>query len=548
MSKYFALCLLVICACSPADTNEDVTAQETSTNSFTWDNATIYFLLVDRFNNADSANDVTMGRTREAAVARGFMGGDIQGITEKIEEGYFNDLGINAIWFTPPVEQVRGLVNEGTGSTYGYHGYWARDWTTLDPNFGTMADLARMVETAHAHGIRIILDVVLNHTGPVTDEDPQWPEEWVRTAPVCTYMDAESTISCTLVENLPDIRTEKEEGVELPDFLVAKWKEEGRYEQEIQELDEFFARTNYPRAPKYYIIKWLTDYIRELGIDGFRVDTAKHVEDDVWGILFAEAVQAFDDWKGDHPDRVLDDEEFYMMGEVYNYVISHGTAFPMGNGVNVNFYDDGFHSLINFAFKQDARDNLDSVYSSYSEALHSGALQGKSVVNYISSHDDGGPFDRDRSYPRDAGTRLLLAPGAAQVYYGDELARPLMVPGAQGDAHLRSFMNWEALEGEGRDIFNHWARLGRFRRDHPAVGAGQHVTIARSPFVFSRVLENEEMQDRVLIALNASGKVPVNGVFAEGTRLRDSYSGKSYTVSDDSVMLDGMAEVVLLSE
>jgi alpha-amylase len=68
---------------------------------------------------------------------RGFEGGDLRGITDKINEGYFSDLGINAIWFTPIVEQVHGFVDEGTGKTYGYHGYWAKDWTAIDPNFGT---------------------------------------------------------------------------------------------------------------------------------------------------------------------------------------------------------------------------------------------------------------------------------------------------------------------------------------------------------------------------------------------------------------------------
>jgi alpha-amylase len=61
----------------------------------------------------------------------------IKGITKKIDEGYFDKLGINAIWFTPIVEQIHDAVDEGTGLSYPFHGYWARDWTALDPNFGT---------------------------------------------------------------------------------------------------------------------------------------------------------------------------------------------------------------------------------------------------------------------------------------------------------------------------------------------------------------------------------------------------------------------------
>ena len=99
------------------------------------------------------------------ATLRGFMGGDIEGITEKIEEGYFSKLGVNAIWFTPVVEQIHGDTDEGTGNTYAYHGYWAKDWTALDPNFGTKKDLENLVKTAHKNDIRILMDVVLTIRG-----------------------------------------------------------------------------------------------------------------------------------------------------------------------------------------------------------------------------------------------------------------------------------------------------------------------------------------------------------------------------------------------
>jgi alpha-amylase len=97
---------------------------------------------------------------------------------------------------------VHGFTDEGTGKTYGYHGYWTFDWTRIDPNFGTWEDLKNMVNSAHQHGIRILLDVVLNHTGPVIEGEPAWPETWVRTSPTCTFTDFESTVTCTTV---PDI-------------------------------------------------------------------------------------------------------------------------------------------------------------------------------------------------------------------------------------------------------------------------------------------------------------------------------------------------------
>ena len=256
-------CLLISCAES-VKKDSPVTASLVDTLDikkpqapFVWEGANIYFLLTDRFNNGNKENDINFERTDSTGVLRGFMGGDIQGITQKIEEGYFTDLGVNAIWFTPVVEQIHGGTDEGTGFSYGYHGYWAKDWTALDPNFGTKKDLEALVKSAHNKDIRVILDVVINHTGPVTEQDPVWPADWVRTEPACEFTTYENTTSCTLVENLPDIYTESDVAVELPDPLLAKWKAEGRLSNELDELQLFFERTGYPRAPRFYIIKWL---------------------------------------------------------------------------------------------------------------------------------------------------------------------------------------------------------------------------------------------------------------------------------------------------
>lgn len=244
---------------------------KTMETPFVWEAANLYFLLTDRFNNGDKTNDISYGRTKETGVLRGFEGGDLKGITQKIEAGYFTDLGgVNAIWMSPIVEQIHGATNEGTGNTYGYHGYWTKDWTNIDANLGNKADLKNLVDAAHKKGIRVLLDAVINHTGPVTEQDPVWPSDWVRTGPQCDYKNYDNTVTCTLVENLPDIKTESNEAVALPPELVKKWKAEGRYEQEVAELDAFFKATGYPRAPRFYIMKWLSDYITDFGIDGYR--------------------------------------------------------------------------------------------------------------------------------------------------------------------------------------------------------------------------------------------------------------------------------------
>lgn len=537
-------------------TEKSAVQESPTATPFFWENASIYFLLTDRFNNGDPNNDVNFERTKETAVLRGFEGGDIKGITQKIREGYFSDLGINAIWFTPIVEQVHGNVDEGTGSTYGYHGYWAKDWTALDPNFGTEEDLAELVQTAHKNGIRIVLDVVINHTGPVTDKDPVWGDNWVRTEPKCTYQDYAATVECTLVANLPDIRTDSDEEVELPAFLKEKWEKEGRMEKELAELDAFFERTGYPRAPRFYIMKWLTDYVRKFGVDAFRVDTAKHTEASIWLELYKEAILAFSEWKNANPGEALDDNDFFMFGEVYNYNISSGRWFDYGDQ-KVDFFDYGFQSMINFEFKYNANDDYESIFSKYDQLLHN-ELKDLSVINYLSSHDDGGPFDKQREKAFEAGTKLMLCPGSPQVYYGDETSRSLIIDGTEGDATLRSFMNWEELASNAtrggyqvKDVLAHWQKLGKFRAAHPSVGAGRHQMRSSDPYVFSRSFQEDNYNDQVVVGLDMSAGekvIDVSGAFEDGEMLMDYYSGKEVKVTNGKAAVNSDFSIVLLGK
>ena len=527
-----------------------------SSAPFVWENANVYFMLTDRFNNGDRSNDVNFDRTQRPAKLRGFMGGDLAGITQKIEEGYFDKLGISALWFTPVVEQIHGGTDEGTGLTFGFHGYWARDWTALDPNFGTEADLAKLVETAHSHGIRILLDVVVNHTGPVTEQDPVWPAGWVRTEPQCRYSNYETTTACTLVKNLPDVKTESLANVGVPQFLKDKWQQEGRLDREMAGLDAFFKRTGYPRSPRYHLIKWLTDYVRKYGVDGFRVDTAKHTEESVWADLRKEADIAFHDWKKANPKKVLDNNPFYMTGEVYGYGISGGRMYDFGDR-KVDYFANGMTSLINFEFKTDASNDYEAIFSKYSNLLH-GPLEGQSVLNYLSSHDDGGPFDKQRTKPLEAGTKLLLCPGASQVYYGDETSRSLDIPKTEGDATLRSFMNWDELarnsERNGfkvNDVLSHWQKLGQFRKAHPAVGAGVHEQLASRPYLFKRTYQSGSFSDVVLVGLDMEkGRkdIPVRGVFEDGMTVKDFYSGQTLKVASGRVTVESEFGIVLLGK
>ncbi len=521
---------------------------------FIWENANVYFLLTDRFNNGNQDNDIHFDRTKETGVLRGFMGGDFNGIMQKIEDGYFTDLGVNALWFSPIAEQIHGSVDEGTGSTYGYHGYWAKDWTSIDPNWGTEEEFAQLVKAAHKKGIRVVMDIVINHTGPVTDKDPVYGEDWVRTTPHCKYQDYESTVHCTLVENLPDVLTGSNEEVDLPDVLMEKWEKEGRLEEEMDELNAFFSQTGYPRAPRFYIMKWLTDFVRKYGIDGYRIDTAKHTEESIWSELRALAEAAFQEWKIANPDKVLDNNDFYTVGEVYNYGISTGRMFDNG-GVQVDYYAHGMDALINFELKYEGDQPYEQIFSKYSNILHS-SLKGKSVLNYLTSHDDAHPYDKQRDKALRAANLLLLTPGASQIYYGDETNRDLDIEGTVGDATLRSFMNWEDLDSnkevngvKAQDLLWHYQKLGKFRQANLSVGAGKHTMLSEKPYVFKREYTKGDYNNKVVVALDmpmGEKVITVGDAFENGTVLKDYYSDVSVTVKNGSVSIDTPYNMVLL--
>lgn len=517
-----------------------------------WANATIYFLMTDRFANGDPTNDSVYGRVPDGDPQRSFQGGDLAGVNQKLREGYFKNLGVSAIWTTPLVEQVR-LPFQEYGRSYAFHGYWPKDWTTIDKSFGTEQQFAEMVRLAHSQDIRVIVDVIMNHAGPpIGGDDPAWPEQWVRTEPTCDYKTMATTISCRIVPALQDIRTDRDAETELPEFLKDKWKREGRYETEIAELDAYFDRTGHPRTPRYYLIKWLTDWVREYGVDGFRVDTAKHVEPSAWQDLKTEASQAYEDWKALHPGALTEDRDFYMVGELFNFGMSGfersvGRSYDYGDQ-KVDFFAYGFDAMINMGFPTHAREPAPALFARYASQF-AGPFKGVGMLNYISSHDDGAPLDPLRESGFSDAFKLMLAPGAVQIYYGDELNRLLVAEGATGDAKLRSSIDWSVLDTtQGKLILNHWQRLGQFRARHVAVGAGQHIELSRTPYVFSRSYDHARQSDHIVAAYSehASFKeVPSGDVFSGVTSVHDTYNNDTCWIRQSFIVCPTERNVAL---
>nr|BAG70894.1 alkaline, thermotolerant, and maltotetraose-producing amylase [Halalkalibacterium halodurans] len=552
--------------------------------SFSWDNATVYFAITDRFHDGNPSNNQSYGRPQEDAWGQNigtFHGGDLQGLTDKLNEGYFTELGINAIWITAPYEQVHGWVgggSDGDFAHYAYHGYYALDYTMIDQNMGTVEDMREFVHTAHEQGIRVVLDVVMNHPGYNTIKDMHeygfgnpgvsehwtpgqgqnwhdvhqqinyedagawrhWWGPWIR-AGIAGYESCGNSEITMCLAGLPDFRTELTHSVGLPPLLETKWNQErqGGYEDWIVPAANDLRR-DLGVAPADYIVKWLSAWVEEFGIDGFRVDTAKHVELSRWQQLKDAANEALWKWREENPEAPGANwtDDFWMVGEVW------------GHGVGRSeYFDHGFDSVINFTFQGEhgngpayRLDTMESTFSRYADAINTDSTF--NVLSYLSQHDT-------QLYPRerliDGGTYLMLLPGGVQVFYGDETARPFGPTGSDPHQGTRSSMNWDSVNEE---VLHHWQKMGQFRSNHLAVGAGEHRQIAASPYTFSRTYVEGDVDDRVVVVVGASGEttIDVSSVFSDGQQVRDFYTGNVTVVENGHVTFPAHRNGVILIE
>lgn len=556
--------------------------QEQKDSTFSWDNANVYFVMTDRFNNGNTSNDGAYGRPKTDAWGSNvgtFHGGDIKGLTKKLEEGYFTNLGTNAIWITAPWEQMHGWVGgkDGDFAHYGYHGYYGLDFTEMDKSMGTIDEMREFVDLAHTKGIRVVLDVVMNHVAyptlidmaeygygdrgglsgswiPNKDQGQNWHthnnimntanasawstwwgSSWIRANDIAGYDKCGGSDTTLCVGFLPDIKTESTSGTTLPPILKTKFsKETSGYDSWIVPAAKQY-RKDLNIAPAAYMTKWLSSWVEEFGIDGFRIDTAKHVTADKWKDLKVSASSALTKWRQNNPTKpgANWNDSFWMTGEVWG----------QGLGRDGTYFNNGFDSLINFSFQGSNMNDLEGIYSRYATELN-GDLPNYNMLSYISSHDKG-LYNRGNLIQ--AGTALLLLPGAVQTYYGDETGRPFGATGSDPDQGARSSMNWSGINSS---IQSHWQKLGQFRNKHLAVGAGTHKKLSDSPYTFSRTYEQGDILDKVVVATGATGTVDVNvsGVFPDGTTVRDTYTNSEVVVSNGTAKFTAGTNGVILVE
>lgn len=507
--------------------------------TFTWDNATVYFVVLDRFFNGKTSNDDAYGRMPDGdeEVAT-FHGGDLVGLTQRLD--HIESLGATAIWLTPIVQQIGGWTPGGGGSikSYPYHGYWGLDFTKLDESFGTREELTAFVSAAHDRGIRVVLDVVLNHPGygTLTDIETYFPEaltdtnweawtpgagetwfdvfdfvnfdhpswdtkwwgpNWVRADLGVMYSSSGTAATNPLLGQVAF----------LPDFRTEDFRPSGFSPLLANKADTDAVDLGAMATVRDYLVAWQSQWVRDFGIDGFRIDTAKHVELATWRALQTESAAALAEWKTAHPADKLDDLPFWMVGEVFPP--PQGLEAPPAARTDfLEYFSDGnFDALINFDFNARLRRDptivddplqIEALYEAYDEAINTDP--DFSVMTYISSHDTYLYFehtDGDAARQHAVGTWLMLMPGPVQVFYGDETGRRAGPDAGEAELGTRSDMNWDTIDA---DLFDHWKRVGQFRKRHVAVGAGRHERVARAKgYAFKRTYSNGAANDDVMV-------------------------------------------------
>lgn len=451
-----------------------------------WSDAVLYFVILDRFADGSRANDTTVDRANPG----GFHGGDLLGLTAQLDE--IASLGATAIWITPVVQQIAycppsqpptGIsVPGGWFEHCAFHGYWADDYGRLDPRFGTEQELKQLVDAAHARGLKVLLDVVYNHAGYDAKylKDPA-TSGWIRTKPVDCAIDE---LRCQ-VGGLPDFRTELPE---VQDYLLAAHL-------------GLASRT---------------------GLDGFRLDTVKHVEHEFWRRHRAETRQ-----------RV--NPGFFLLGEVWG-----GSATVLDEYFAHDEMDAGF----DFTFKGSCESFVQGkgrtvAFASYLEKRHK-VRPGYLLAHYLSSHDE--PMSLYNLQGDKEAFRLCVAlqmtsVGIPTIYYGEEVARDGSVWPLN-----RNDMPWgrrAVLPGKGlkrdEDLRAYYRKLIDTRRQNTALSRGSFRRLASDGdlLVFER--HDAATGNAVVVAVNrgqAEARASVDAPAAWGGGAREAMTGSP-------VVLDG---------
>lgn len=463
----------------------EVTARtKKNAKDFDWDESVIYFMVTDRFFDGNESNNTASGAQTYGKDNAGlYHGGDFAGITQKLD--YLEDLGINTIWITPIVENIPGVTVTDTGKedvpyNAAYHGYWASDFTKLNPTLGTEEEFQTLIDQAHNRGIRIMVDIVVNHAGYDTDFG-----DMIRSGDdIVSGSDQKDSLS-----NLPDFKTEDP-------------------------------------AVSAQLVKWQTQWVKDFGIDYFRVDTVKHVENDTWAELKNALTEV--------------DSDFKMIGEY-----AGGGYASNGNTLGTGEMDSDLDFDFNDQATNFVKGNISSVESfltSRNSVLNNTYMTGQ----FLGSHDEDGFKKKllDGGMAEDAATAAsmvaaslqITAKGQPVIYYGEEI----------GQTGLNNYpyqtnrydFDWSIVSNDNK-TYQHYKKMLSIRNAYTDVFArGDRKTILASDENGYDIVSRSYKGTKLYVGLNIKDvaqtvEIPVSE--NNGTVLKDLYSGKTYTVSNGKI-------------
>ncbi|MCX5225810.1 pullulanase-type alpha-1,6-glucosidase [Streptomyces sp. NBC_00233] len=544
-----------------------------------------YFVLPDRFANGDTSNDrggLTGSRTQTGfdPTDKGFyQGGDLKGLTERLD--YIKGLGTTAIWMAP-IFKNRPVQGEGKDASAGYHGYWITDFTQVDPHFGTNEDLERLISAAHRKGMKVFFDVITNHTADTVDYAEQ--KYGYRPKGAYPYLDKDGRpfddreaigkVDRGSFPYTPVASAEKADA-KVPAWLNdptmyhnrgdSTWVGESAEYGDFVGLDDLWTeRPEVVDGMRKIYEKW----VRDFKIDGFRIDTVKHVDLDFW-TQWATALDAYAKKQGR--------DDFFMFGEVYSadttvtspYVtrgrLDATLDFPFQDAARAFASQGGGADRLAKVFAEDYRYTTDKA-NAYEQ------------VTFLGNHDMGriGTFLKQDN-PNASDTELVrratlanelmfLSRGNPVIYYGDE--QGFTGPGGDKDARQTLFASKTAdyLDDDqlGTDrthatdaydpthpVYKSVAALSKLTRDNPALrdGVQQERYAEGSVYAFSRT--DTKTRTEYLVATNSATTAKTVTVPVGSANLRALYGSQGAVAAANgkvTVTVPALSSLVLKAD
>jgi glycosidase len=563
-----------------------------------WSDEVMYFVMTDRFHDADPSNNRPPGSDPDLhdpaqRDIRCYFGGDLRGLENALESGYFNDLGVTALWLTPVVRNVWRSGYDLGGWKSGYHGYWTQDWLDIDPHLvsgksldgtpyaddadGRMAHYRDFVKRAHSKGIRIIQDVVLNHAGPVFFYDAdgdrvfdvQEEKEWVR--PFRREGRYEGAVWADVLE-WNALRARPEGAIERLGRRIAlkgtlsrldvytrkgfSWDSLGKRDGE-EMLCDFFSLRDLDTAPDSPHFDELVDefvqihhfYLNEVGVDGLRIDTVKHVHRGFWD-AFTERLRSR---LGSAAVEKL------LFGEVYDGDPAVLGRYTWREDWNVR-PGPSLDAVLDFNFCFAARDYLRHSGDHYGSSAQleralgnrkakdfvgrpfynpnpgpDGLNAAQKMITFIENHDGINRFRVAGITERRnllAQALVLTMPGIPCLYYGTEAGLPDHEGRIGPDSETGRLMFYRreggpvAREVRGTESFMGIARLAALRARLPVLRLGEFIPLwtdggagSEDDGVFAFARAEESARSCVIVTFNASSQPRVTGAGGLSMRL-----------------------------